>query len=54
VDDIKALSTAGVKPSAIIGEIDQSKTVYTAQDITAAQQANVDPSVIEHMQKTAS
>jgi hypothetical protein len=53
VDDIKALSSTGVRPDVINSEIDQSKTVYTAQDIAAAQQANVDPSVIQHMQKTS-
>jgi hypothetical protein len=53
VDDIKALSTAGVKPDVINNEIDQSKAVYSPQDIATAQQANVDATVIQHMQKTA-
>ena len=52
VDDIKALTAAGVKPEAIINAIKESKPgAYSAADIQAAQQANppVDPSVIECM-----
>jgi predicted lipid-binding transport protein (Tim44 family) len=52
VDDIKAMTGAGIKPDAIIDAIKQSKTVYSASDIQAVQQANppVDPSVIAFMQ----
>jgi len=53
VDDIKALTAAGVKPDAIINAIKESKvSAYSAADIQAAQQATppVDPSVIAFMQ----
>ena len=40
VDDIKALTTAGVKKDVIIQEIGESKTVYSPSDISAAQQVN--------------
>jgi hypothetical protein len=53
VDDIKALTAAGVKPAVIIDEINQAHTVYTAQDIAAAQQANIDPSVIQRMEQSS-
>ena len=49
VDDIKALTSAGVKTDAIKQEIEVSKATFSAQDIAAAQQANVDPAVIECM-----
>jgi len=51
VDDIKAMTAAGIKPDAIIDAIKQSKAVYTSADIQAAQQANppVDPTVIAYM-----
>jgi hypothetical protein len=53
VDQIKQLTMSGVKPGVIIDQIDQSNSIYTAQDIVVAQQANVDPTVIQHMQATA-
>ena len=51
VDDIKALTAAGVKPDAITKEIDISQSKFSPQDIAAAQQANppVAPEVIEYM-----
>jgi hypothetical protein len=51
VDDVKALASAGVKADVIIKEIENSKAVYSPQDVAAAQQANppVDPSVIDCM-----
>ncbi|HUC85669.1 MAG TPA: glycine zipper family protein [Candidatus Acidoferrales bacterium] len=51
VDDIKAMTSAGIKPQSIIDAIKQSKTTYTPADIDAAQQASppVDPSVIAYM-----
>ena len=54
VDDIKALTAAGVKSDVIIAEIGTSKTVYTQQDIDTAQQASpaVDPTIIDCMKKT--
>ena len=54
VDDIKALNAAGVKKEAITQEIDRSNSKFSAQDIAAAQQANVDPAVIECMKSHAS
>jgi len=54
VDDIKALAAAGVKTDAINHEIEISQTKFTAQDIATAQQANVDPAVIECMKSHAS
>ena len=56
VDDIKALTAAGVKPDAITKEIDISQSKFSPQDIAAAQQANppVDPEVIEYMKSHAS
>ena len=56
VDDIKALTAAGVKPDAITKEIDISQSKFSPQDIAAAQQANppIDPEVIEYMKSHAS
>lgn len=54
VDDIKALTSAGVKSDAIKQEIEVSKATFSAQDIAAAQQANVDPAVIECMKSHSS
>jgi outer membrane lipoprotein SlyB len=55
VDDIKALTAAGVKPDAITQEIKISQSKFSPHDITAAQQANppVDPAVIEYMNNHA-
>jgi hypothetical protein len=52
VDDIKALTAAGVRPDAINKEIDISQSKFSPQDIAVAQQANppIDPAVITHMQ----
>ena len=56
VEDIKALTAAGVKPDAITREIDVSQSKFTPQDIAAAQQANppVAPAVIEYMKSRPS
>ena len=56
VDDIKALTAAGVKKDYIIQEIGDSKAVYSPADIAAAQQANppVDPAVIDCLKNHAS
>jgi hypothetical protein len=57
VDDIKALTAAGVKSDAIIKAIKESNApAYSPADIAAAQQANppVDPSVVAFMQNPAS
>lgn len=53
LDDIKMLSSAGVKVDVIKEEIGESKAIYSPADIVAAQQANVDPSVIECMKSHA-
>jgi len=49
VDQIKVLSRAGVKADTLTDQIKQTNSKFSAQDIAAAQQANVDPSVIECM-----
>jgi hypothetical protein len=57
VDDIEALTKAGVKPDAIISAIKESQAPpYSPADIQAAQQASppVDPSVIAYMQNPTS
>jgi outer membrane lipoprotein SlyB len=54
VDDLKALAAAGVKPDAINHQIEISQTKFTAQDIAAAQQANLDSAVIECMKSHSS
>lgn len=54
VDDVKALTSAGVRPDAIKQEIEVSKASFSAGDIAAAQQANVDPTVIECMKSHSS
>lgn len=54
VDDIKALTAAGVKTDAIKQEIEVSKSTFSPRDIAVAQQANVDPSVIECMRSHSS
>jgi hypothetical protein len=51
VEDIKAMAAAGIKTDVIVDEIKLSKARYSAADIQAAQQANVDPSVIECMKE---
>ena len=56
VDDIKALTAAGVRPDAINKEIELSQSKFGPQDIAAAQQANppIDPAVIACMQSHSS
>jgi hypothetical protein len=51
LEDIKALAAAGVKPEAIIKEIENSKAVFGPQDIAAAEQSNppMAASVLEFM-----
>jgi hypothetical protein len=49
VDEIKMLNSAGVKSNTLINEIKTTNSKFSAQDIVAAQQANVDPAVIECM-----
>jgi len=52
VDDIKALTAAGVKPDAINKEIEMSHSKFSASDIATAQRANppIDSTVIAYMQ----
>ena len=56
VDDIKALTAAGVKKEAITQELKISQSKFSPQDIAAAQQANppVDPDVIAYMKNNPS
>lgn len=56
IEDVKAMTAAGVKPEAIIKELESSKSVYSQQDIAAIQQANpaVDSSVIDYMRNHSS
>jgi len=56
VDDIKALTAAGVKPDAINKEIEISQSKFSPQDIATAQQASppIDPAVITCMQSHSS
>lgn len=56
LDDIKALTAAGVKPDVINKEIDLSQSKFNAQDIAAAQQANppIDSAVIQDMKSHSS
>ena len=56
VDDIKALSAAGVKKEAITQELKISKSKFSPQDIAAVEQANppVDPEVIAYMKDNPS
>ncbi|MGB7768407.1 MAG: hypothetical protein WBN22_06080, partial [Verrucomicrobiia bacterium] len=49
VDEIKELSNAGVKADTLIDQIKTTNSKFSAQDIAAAQQAKVDPAVIECM-----
>ena len=49
VDDIMRAIKAGNKPDFLISQINESNSIFSPQDIAAAQQANVDPTVIECM-----
>jgi len=51
VDDIKAMASAGVITSVIKHEIEFSKATFKPQDIAAAQQAKVDPVLIDCMKR---
>jgi hypothetical protein len=52
VDDIKTLTETGIKPEVIVDELNHTQSHFTPQDIAAAQQANVDPTVIQRMQQS--
>ena len=49
VDEIKELSSAGVKADTLTAQIKSTNSKFTPQDIAAAEQAKVDPTVIECM-----
>ena len=49
VDEIKGLTKAGLKPDDLVAQIKSTNSKYTQQDVAAAQQANVDPAVIQCM-----
>jgi TPR repeat protein len=53
VDEIKELSSAGVKPDILIGQIKSTNSKFSLQDIAAAQQSRVDPAVIECMKENS-
>jgi TPR repeat protein len=55
LDEIKLLSSSGVKPETLIAEIGETHARFSPQDIDAAQQANpaVDPTVIQCMKNNA-
>jgi hypothetical protein len=56
IDDIKALTGAGVKPEVIIAEIMKSNSTYSQTDINAAKQVNnpsIAQAVIEYMKSHA-
>lgn len=53
VDEIKALSSAGVKADTLTEQIKSTNSKFSQQDIAAAQQARVDPAVIECMKQNA-
>jgi hypothetical protein len=55
VDDVMALTAAGVKPEVINNAIAQSKASYSSDEIAKVQQATppVSPSVIVFMQKSS-
>jgi hypothetical protein len=50
VDEIKEQTNAGIKADSIIDWIKSTNSRFSPQDIAAAQQAHVDPAVIECMQ----
>ena len=54
VEDIKAMTAAGIKADAIIDAIKQSKTAYSPTDIATAQQATpaIDKDVIDFMKNS--
>ncbi len=55
VDDIKAMSSSGIKEDVICGAITESQAVYHPQDIAAVQSATppIDPKVIDCMKQHA-
>ena len=54
VDDIKALTGAGVKDEVVIAEIKTSDSKFSQQDITELQQASVSSKVIDFIKTNAS
>jgi outer membrane lipoprotein SlyB len=56
VDEIKAMTTSGIKPDVVVSTIKESKSVYTQQDIDSLKQTNpnIDPTIIECMKNQAS
>ena len=53
VDEIKTLSSAGVKADTLTDQIKSTNSKFSQQDIAAAEQAKVDPAVIECMKANA-
>lgn len=53
VDEIKELSSAGVKADTLTEQIKSTHSKFNSQDIAAAQQARVDPAVIACMKENS-
>ncbi len=53
VDEIKQLSSAGVKADTLTEQIKSTNSKFSQQDIAAAQQASVDPAVIACMKENS-
>jgi len=53
LDEIKELSSAGVKPDTLTDQIKSTNSKFSSQDIASAQQASVDPAVIKCMQENS-
>jgi TPR repeat protein len=51
VDEIKELGSAGVKADTLTEQIKSTNSKFSPQDVAAAQQANIDPTVIECMKE---
>jgi hypothetical protein len=52
-DDIKALSSAGVKDDVVTDEIHKSNSRYSQSDISDLQQAGVSPGVLDYIKSNA-
>jgi outer membrane lipoprotein SlyB len=54
VEDIKALSGAGVKDDVVIAEIKRSNSRFGQQDVAALQEAGVSPAVVDYIKANGS
>jgi tetratricopeptide (TPR) repeat protein len=53
VDELKELTSTGVKPQSMIEEIKATNSKYSPQEIAILQQANLDPAVIDYIKTNA-